>query len=388
MNILIEGWRNINHSFALVNQWQIMELIKSNDIFFKDVPYISKNWNKNKNSSGLEKNILEQINKLPSTKSDQNHDITYRISFPFNFNNEFNSKILVVFGNCEYKKLRKEKHVPKLTEEIKNNKNFFIHTPSNWSKEGYLKAGFKNSQIIVVPHGVDKKVFYLSSSDEKIKLKNKYGIKDDEFVLTNIGAMTENKGVEILIAAYGILKKKFDNLRLILKDQSNLYGIKTNHLFDKIKKSNFNQKFNIINEKMMKDIKIISENLNLNEIRNLYSITDCYVSPYLAEGFNLTPLEAAACGTQIIVTKGGSTDDYFNDCLGFQIESKLVKMNEDFYRLEPEIESLISILKEKIINKKDELKQKRRDYVHNNFSWQKIVKDLKNEFEEKLNKNI
>lgn len=388
MNILIEGWRNINHSFALVNQWQIMELIKSNDIFFKDVPYISKNWNKNKNSSGLEKNILEQINKLPSTKSDQNHDITYRISFPFNFNNEFNSKILVVFGNCEYKKLRKEKYVPKLTEEIKNNKNFFIHTPSNWSKEGYLKAGFKNSQIIVVPHGVDKKVFYLSSIDEKIKLKNKYGIKDDEFVLTNIGAMTENKGVEILIAAYGILKKKFDNLRLILKDQSNLYGIKTNYLFDKIKKSNFNQKFNIINEKMMKDIKIISENLNLNEIRNLYSITDCYVSPYLAEGFNLTPLEAAACGTQIIVTKGGSTDDYFNDCLGFQIESKLVKMNEDFYRLEPEIESLISILKEKIINKKDELKQKRRDYVHNNFSWQKIVKDLKNEFEEKLNKNI
>ena len=36
----------------------------------------------------------------------------------------------------------------------------------------------------------------------------------------------------------------------------------------------------------------------------------------------LTPLEAAACGTQIVVTNGGSTDDYFNDCMGFKIESK------------------------------------------------------------------
>ena len=384
MNILIEGWRNINHSFALVNQWQIMELIKSNDIFFKDVPYISKNWDKNKNSSGLEKDISEQINNLSHAKSNQNHDITYRISFPFNFNNEFNSKILVVFGNCEYKKLKKEKYIHKLTEEIKNNKNFFIHTPSNWSKEGYLKAGFKDSQIIVVPHGVDKKVFYLSSRDKKIELRTKYGIKDDEFVLTNIGAMTENKGVELLIAAYGILKKKFKHLKLILKDQSNLYGIKTNYLFDKLKNSKFNQKHNIINESMMKDIIIISENLNLNEIRNLYSITDCYVSPYLAEGFNLTPLEAAACGTQIIVTKGGSTDDYFNECLGFQIESKLVKMNEDYYRLEPEIESLISILKEKIINKKDELEHIRSDFVHENFSWKSVVKKLTKEFEIKL----
>ena len=36
MNILIEGWRGINHSVALVNQWQILELLKSNKLYFKD----------------------------------------------------------------------------------------------------------------------------------------------------------------------------------------------------------------------------------------------------------------------------------------------------------------------------------------------------------------
>ena len=39
MNILVEGRRNINHSYALVNQWQIFELIKSSKIYFQDIPF-------------------------------------------------------------------------------------------------------------------------------------------------------------------------------------------------------------------------------------------------------------------------------------------------------------------------------------------------------------
>ena len=42
MNILIEGWRGINHSFSLVNQWQIIELLKTSNIYFKDVKENSK----------------------------------------------------------------------------------------------------------------------------------------------------------------------------------------------------------------------------------------------------------------------------------------------------------------------------------------------------------
>ena len=383
MNILIEGWRGINHSFSLVNQWQVIELSKSCEIFFKDVPFVSKEWNNKKNFSGLEKDLSDLINKIPKPQKDLVHDITYRISFPFNFNNEFNSKILFVFGNCEYKVLNKSKYINDIPERLRYNKEFFIHTPSNWCKEGYLKAGFRDEQVIVVPHGVDKNTFHVISEEEKIKIRKEYEIENDTFVLTNIGAMTENKGVEILIAAYGILKKKIDNLRLILKDQSNLYKVKTNYLFDKIKRSEFNKRYKIINDKMMDDIKIVSKNLSLKEIRNLYSITDCYVSPYLAEGFNLTPLEAAACGTQILVTKGGCTDDYYNPCLGYQIESKEKKIN-DSYLLEPKIDSLVSILEEKIINKSDNYKIERSNYVNKNFSWDKVVSKLKEEFKSKL----
>ena len=113
------------------------------------------------------------------------------------------------------------------------------------------------------------------------------------------------------------------------------------------------------------------------------SITDCYVSPYRAEGFNLTPLEAAACGSQIVITKGGCTDDYYNPCLGFQIESSEKKV-DDKYFLMPNIDSLVNILEEKVINKPDNSKMERSNYVVKNFSWDKVVSKLKEEFDNKL----
>ncbi len=148
--------------------------------------------------------------------------------------------------------------------------------------------------------------------------------------------------------------------------------------------SKFNQKYQIFDEQMYNDIITISENLNFNELRNIYSITDCYVSPYKAEGFNLTPLEAAACGTQIIVTSGGPTDDYFDECMGFQIESKERNLNNNIY-LSPNIDSLIEILNS-VINKNDEKKEIRSKLVRKNFSWENVVEKLKKEFEKKLSK--
>ena len=385
MNILIEGWRNINHSYALVNQWQINELIKSSNISFKDVPFYDENWSQKKNDSGLRDDVKDIINKISPPSEYTDYDITYRISGPFNFNKEFKSKAVFVFATSEYKNnLSKSSYVNGDPIQLSKEKKFFIHTPSNWSKKSFLSAGFRDDQIIVVPHGVDLNTFNLISDDEKKKVRNKYKINSEDFVLTNIGAMTQNKGVEDLIAAYGILKKKNRNLKLILKDQSNLYDRNAISPIKNMQGSKFNQKYQIFDEQMYNDIITISENLNFNELRNIYSITDCYVSPYKAEGFNLPPLEAAACGTQIVVTDGGPTDDYFNECMGFKIESKEQSLNNNIY-LSPKTNSLIEIL-DTIVNKVDDKKEIRSKLVRKNFSWENVVKKLKKEFENKLSK--
>ncbi len=385
MNILIEGWRSINHSYALVNQWQIYELIKSSNISFKDISFSDKNWNSQRNDSGLRDNIKNIINKIPQPSDDIHYDITYRISAPFNFDKKFKSKVVFVFATSEYKNdLTKSNFINGDPIQLGKEKKFFIHTPSNWSKKSFLAAGFREDQVVVVPHGVDVETFYLISEDKKKIIRDKYKINSEDFVLTNIGAMTQNKGVEDLIAAYGILKKKNKNLKLILKDQSNLYGRNANNPIKNMHDSKFNERYKIFNDQMYNDIIIISKNLNFNELRDIYSITDCYVSPYKAEGFNLTPLEAAACGTQIMVTDGGPTDDYFDDCMGFKIESEERNLDNVIY-LSPKINSLIEIL-DSTMNKIDKKKNIRSKFVHKNFSWENIVKKLKKEFENKLSK--
>ena len=385
MNILVEGWRNINHSYALVNQWQIFELIKSTNIYFQDVSFSNENWNSQRNDSGLRNEVKNVINKIPLASDNINYDITYRISAPFNFDKKFNSKLIFIFATSEYKNnLFKSDYTNGDPIQLSKEKNFFIHTPSNWSKKSFLAAGFREDQVVVVPHGVDVETFNLISESEKKNIRDKYNIKSDDYVLTNIGAMTQNKGVEDLVAAYGILKKKNKNLKLILKDQSNLYDRNANSPIKNMQNSKFNQKYQIFNEQMYNDIIIISKNLNFDELRNIYSITDCYVSPYKAEGFNLTPLEAAACGTQIMVTDGGPTDDYFDDCMGFKIESEERNLDNVIY-LSPKINSLIEIL-DSTMNKIDKKKNIRSKFVHKNFSWENIVKKLKKEFENKLSK--
>ena len=161
MNILIEGWRNINHSYALVNQWQMIELAKFANISFKDVPYITEKWNKKKNDSGLNEKMKNIINSFEAPSENFNYDITYRISGPFNFDTNFNSKLLFVFGTTEYKNLTNRNYINGNPNELCEKEDFFIHTPSNWSKDGFLKAGFKENQVIVVPHGIEINTFYL-----------------------------------------------------------------------------------------------------------------------------------------------------------------------------------------------------------------------------------
>jgi glycosyltransferase involved in cell wall biosynthesis len=72
----------------------------------------------------------------------------------------------------------------------------------------------------------------------------------------------------------------------------------------------------------MAAITVIQDDISRDHLRHLYAAVDCYVSPYRAEGFNLPVLEAIACGTPVIVTRGGATDDFCDDQVAVRINGK------------------------------------------------------------------
>jgi len=58
------------------------------------------------------------------------------------------------------------------------------------------------------------------------------------------------------------------------------------------------------------EIEYITDDLTEQQIANLYRTCDVFVATYRGEGFSLPTLEAMASGLTVIVTKGGSTDDF------------------------------------------------------------------------------
>mgnify|MGYP001361252823 CR=1 FL=1 len=368
-SLCVEGCRNINHSYALVNQWQLLKLANSEfKVFHKDIKPFNEVWNSKNNSGGFNFEQMKIINKIPKPKKNQKFDVVYRINFPLDIS-ESNSDRLFVFGTSEYG-TTKDFFVGASLKEACSRDNLKIITPSNWSKIGFLKAGFKENNIRVIPHGIEPSAFYKTDHINKSITRKMLNIKPDEFLLTNIGALTSNKGIDLLLAAYILLKPKYSNLRLLIKDSSNLYGIKLKNVVNGMTKD---KRFKYLDFSKLNDVITISKNLDIEKMNRIYNASDAYISPYHAEGFNLPPLEAAACGVPIAVSLGGSTDDYFSEKLGLQIKSKMVFNNDDgTIRIIPEFDSLIFCI-ETLINSTNFGGKVGSRYVHKLFNWQKIT---------------
>jgi glycosyltransferase involved in cell wall biosynthesis len=362
--ILIEGWRGINHSYAMVNQYQLLEM-KAMDFELQhlDIPFYNEKWNLIDNDSGFEEGDKQKIASIQSADSTQTQDVTYRISFPYRFYPAHSEK-LFVFGTSEFQNIDGYIYKDGLQEGI-SNQSLSVVTPSNWSKIGFLKAGFDESKVAVVPHGVNQKIYKPISLSRRKEFRDALRASEEEFLILSLGAMTYNKGIDILILAFATLKIKYPHIKLVLKDSSNLYGIRLHDVLGNIQKQNSK----LVSGDIIKSIISMSDNLTQRQLNGLYGAVDCYVSPYRAEGFNLPPLEAAASGTPILITRGGSTDDYFHESFALHIESALHKESNGTY-LEPSLDSLIDQLSILIEGKANSLDNGfAQQFIAQNFTW-------------------
>ena len=379
MKICLEGWSKINHSFSISCVNKLLEFIKLPlDLRFKETSYANNLWNYSNNFHGFSDKNINKILSIKPPERNEFFDITYRISYPFNFQKS-NSKKLFVFATSEFQNIN-DMFINEIPGNFSYRDDLKIITPSKWSRLGFIESGFNSNQIKIVPLGVDCDIFYPISLERKNEIRNKLKLKKEDFIISNVGNMSSNKGIDYLIVAFAILKKRYNHLKLILKDQSNLYGISGRDIFLKTKKG---INGHLLDKDVENDIIFLSKNMTISILNDLYNISDCYVSPYRAEGFNLGPLEAAATGTPIIVTEGGSTDDYFNEDFGLQIKSKFINSNNRKY-LEPSLESLVENTSLIIQNPRKYGNEKSINFIRDNFSWKKTVEKIYNIFDKNL----
>src|SRR5262249_32741886 len=115
---------------------------------------------------------------------------------------------------------------------------------------------------------------------------------------------------------------------------------------------------------------------------DLLRAADAYVSPYLAEGFNLPVLEAAACGVPVICTGGGPTDEFTEESFAQRIRSIPVRIKVGPHDvgdcLEPDIDHLVELMREAVRERDSGTRRAAAGaaYVSENFTWERVTDRL------------
>ena len=398
ISVLFEGWRLLQHSygnvlaFLLVHLWKQYGPDKMNEIVFyvRECSYCDINWKNNqKLTYSKEYNrILKNLKPYNGEKV----DIIYRQTYPYNLEPpQTPTPVPVcVFYTSEFAILNNSyfHHDPK--QDIKNylikNKNFYFTSPSEWSSRGmtgYLDDKKRNR---IISHGVDTSIFYRHSNDSMRKqIRRKYNVLDNEILLINIGAMTMNKGIFLILEAfYNLVIIQKMPFRLLLKGMTDLY--KSQEFVDAyINHLGYNT------SALKSHIIFIDGTLNYDEINDLFNSADLYISPYLAEGFGLTMLEALASGLRVLVPRTGSASDYIDpiyknggESYIYYVDSFVIQDGAGLYKNQIHSQDIINILSKNISNIKTIFDDKTylilKKYIKKNYSWYKVSTDLYNYF--------
>lgn len=306
IKLLVHGWRAINHSFAVVNQNQMLTLRhnKKFEIYHRDAPYYMPHWNSKDLAAGF---LQEDADWIASLKDldEAEADVVYRIFSPLVAPGK-KEKRTITFAVTELGLSWSSFADPAVDLRRFTENDNLIFTPSRWSRDRLIDFGFDEGRIRVVPHGYDPKFFSPISGAERRALRQILNIDDQTVVFLNIGIATWNKGIDTLLKSYARVFKKNRNVKLILKDSEALYGLSVKNLIEEVAAENPG----LLSGEVLASIVLIPLNLSLAQLRSIYGVADFYVSPYRAEGFNLPVLEALACGTPVIVSSGGATDDF------------------------------------------------------------------------------
>jgi glycosyltransferase involved in cell wall biosynthesis len=367
--VLIEGWRGISHSYALVNQHQILALLDRGgmELYHRDLPYFGTRWNTKDTGAGFDPAQQARIDALPRPPDGAPIDVIYRIGFPPRDYGGDADKVYC-FSTLEYFN-RPIFYTGAETAQPFRTPAAQIVTPSRWSKAALVASGISKDRIVIVPHGIDPAMFRPLSAAGRAKIRSRMGVDDDTFVFLNVSAMTRNKGIVTLLNAFHAVNQRHPKTRLVLKDQAALYQSKATRAVNEFRRERPDAK--------LQGLMIVSQNLSVAMLRELYSACDAYVSPYLAEGFNLPPLEAAACGTPIVVTAGGATDDYADPSFALKIASRPATDPEYGGCLEPDLDSLIDCMEQLVTRRAASIDMRRGvAFIQARHSWAQVAARL------------
>jgi glycosyltransferase involved in cell wall biosynthesis len=370
--LLVQGWRGLSHSYSMLNQYQLLELMRRPQIalFHQDMPFHRPQWSKEHSGAGFDPTTAALLDAIPPPGG-RAADIAYRVAYPYRAHGGPEEKLFCQVTS-EYRRLSDEAPFAMPPEGPKIDPRLQFITCSQWSKRGLENTRLGDNPIHLVPLGIDPAIFHPPAAGERDAMRQRLAIRPDNFVFLNLGAMTGNKGIDILLRAFAQVRRLHPEALLLLKDQRLLYGVAASQQIEMAKQSWPEEMASVTKG----SVAVMPKNLDLATMAALYGACDAYVSPYRAEAFNLPPLEAAACGLPIVVTKGGSTDDYVHESFAVTVPARDATDGRLEF-LEPDLGATVDAMLQVIERRARAIDpQKAVRWISENFTWKHTVDKL------------
>ncbi len=177
---------------------------------------------------------------------------------------------------------------------------FEILCYSEFAKKELEKVGLHS---VIIPHGVDTKVYKPFLKEKKLELRKKFGIDKDTFVIGTVGANLWNrKDFPRMIRIFAEFNKKVPNSQLYIHAKPDGEAGKRFNL------AALAQLYGVLGK--VKFPRPGAPKLTDKQMANMYNTFDVYFSTSRAEGCGLPILEAQACGIPAIVPNNSAQPEW------------------------------------------------------------------------------
>lgn len=441
ISVLVRGWLNVPHSYAVVNCFQLIHLIKNYgdkyNFYLLESEYYFSFWN---NHRGLHytREYNDLLNNHIQLYNNQPIDLEYRISYPHNITIDRQSHVptpIVVFyiqtenfiemsgfTVSDGSSSNITHDIASLKDYISNQGSLYLVTASPFSYNRGHELFFTNEYLLayqqqqqhgvrqlkhtLITHGVDTSIFYrFSNSDDRLAFRRANNIDDDTILFINVGSMTDNKGIKTIILAMNSLIKSnvHNNFKLLMKC-INIYFCELH----------FTENFDILeaqgyitsaeSEILLNNYILFTDSTyTFEKLNELYNAGDAYLAPYMSEGFNLPLLEAISVGLPVFCTDNGASSVYVDAIKAYDKENEYIftfELQKDFNNVHVHYANSV-VLYNSIVNNYHKLGNRKRalradeavvsgdgyyasmrNAIRDNFSWDQVSHLLNDYFDQ------
>lgn len=214
------------------------------------------------------------------------------------------------------------------------------------------------------------------------EVRKRYQLTDDDFVLFfNFSYFSSyyRKNPELLLEVFKKSLGQCSNAKLF---------IKTNGVRERYR----NMMLSKISELGLDSQLILEEkSLSRQEMIDVMNMSDLYVSLHRGEGLGLGMLEAMSLGKTVVATDYGGNREFVKNEFAFPIDYRLIKPEQidlKEYRFvqkwaDPDKEQCVETLRSLFADRSKcaEMGKKARNFVHNTYSYENVLKIFKNNFQ-------